>query len=269
MTAPPRGAAGTKRYAGMPYPCGAARSGTLRNSISSSPRGPADSSRPPRCAQLTPAEAAGSTGFASCLSLQGRQAGLQLLLLLPPFRHVLNRGGGPEDLACRGPEKEDVDLDRDPRAVFPHGRHRQHLATVSGHAGLHDPGPAFPVPLALPLRDDQVHRFPEHLVGPITEHRLGPGIPETDQSFPIRIEDPDLTFLDDSPVEPFLISGLGHRMFLQEIASRPRRRRPRGSGDAEAPPSWCGPHVPSAEAPRESARRRYDSPRLEVRRRSG
>ena len=60
-----------------------------------------------------------------------------------------------------------------------------------------------PVLLPQPLRDDEVERRPECLVGPVAEHRFGPGIPEADLAFPVADDNCILGLLQDLSTASF------------------------------------------------------------------
>src|SRR6266540_386575 len=203
-TAPPRGEAGTKRKAGMACPSGAVRSLTRRKSIS-------------------PSGGSVSLRALSCLGLESREARPHLLLLLPERGHVLDHGGRALKLSCGRAKENDVELDRDPRSVFFQGRHRQRVAAVLRDPARHHSGPAFPVPRSLLLGNDEIQRLSERFLRSIAEHGLGSVVPEADLPFPIREEDRDRAVLDDSLIQPAVVSGLGHEMFLREDRTLPAR----------------------------------------------
>src|SRR6266540_1754188 len=243
-TAPPRGEAGTKRKAGMACPSGAVRSLTRRKSIS-------------------PSGGSVSLRALSCLGLESREARPHLLLLLPERGHVLDHGGRALKLSCGRAKENDVELDRDPRSVFFQGRHRQRVAAVLRDPARHHSGPAFPVPRSLLLGNDEIQRLSERFLRSIAEHGLGSVVPEADLPFPIREEDRDRAVLDDSLIQPAVVSGLGHEMFLREDRTLPARIM-----RARSPP-WCiGQPDPCAAAPRGCGRRRCGNPGREAPRRS-
>ena len=73
--------------------------------------------------------------------------------------------------------------------VLVQGRHTQQIGTVFGDATRHGLVITIPVALALPHRDDQVHRLADRLCGRMAEDAFGRSVPECHEALGIADHD--------------------------------------------------------------------------------
>src|SRR5579884_1353712 len=84
-----------------------------------------------------PGEFGGDRSGRRAFGLQFGKALAQLALTLPALGHVAEDGSDSEDGARLVAYHDDVELQRDTRAVLSHGGHGQHLGAVLRDAGVH------------------------------------------------------------------------------------------------------------------------------------
>src|ERR1700690_2403288 len=191
--------------------------------------------------------------------LEGREAHVHLFLLLPAGGDVLDHRGHARELAALGADEDDVELDGDPRTVLSHGRNRQRVASILRDPARHHLVPAFPVPLPLAHRHDQIERLSDRFLFRVAEHGLGSRVPEADLPLVVREQNCHRVVLDDLPAEPPVVSGLVHVTLLWSL------RR-----EGAPSPSLCSERTaPSGGPPRGCANRGCGSPCREVPRKSG
>src|ERR1019366_138499 len=111
------------------------------------------------------------------LGFQFSQACAEGLVPLPARGHILDAGGCAQDLSVGSLEQRDVELDRDPPAVFGERRNGKHVLAVLGEPGFHDMEVALPVTRPVLLRDDHIHGLAECLVSTPTKHSFRARIP--------------------------------------------------------------------------------------------
>jgi hypothetical protein len=101
---------------------------------------------------------------------QGGESLLQRTLLFPSRGDVSDDGRRTEQCTVRVVEQRDGELDGDRRPILPHGRHREHPASIPSRSCRHRFSVATPVPLPETLRDDQIQRATERFVGAIARY---------------------------------------------------------------------------------------------------
>src|ERR1043165_7123975 len=114
----------------------------------------------------------------------------QLARLLEPGGDVAHERGDPVDPAVGALQRDEGELEREPRAVLAHAGDREQIAVaVAAAAGCHERPIAAPVARAQPFRNDGVEALAERLVLTILKNAHGAWIPETDHAVPVAGDD--------------------------------------------------------------------------------
>src|SRR5437870_4523909 len=174
--------------------------------------------------------------------LQGGQALLQCLFLLPARGHVTDESRDPQRFSRFITQQDNREFQRNACPIFPYRRYGQQLLPIAGDAGAHDFMVTLPVPSAQALWDNEIQALPHGLLSLVAKHGFGPCIPETNLTVPVGKDDRLLGAFHNLLTEPLMrIRRHMHSLHATKINPRRRPASCRSAACRVPPPRNAGP----------------------------